>query len=145
MTTKWESLLDSLDVLGEPIDFARRANQPDRWRRITLSLLVVALSLYLPFSWLPGSVTSESPGTLQRIGFVLILPGTFAAYFVHNSESASNVPLCFTVMAITTVLLVGGLTWLGMPGWRARFGAAILALIVSLPTSLLLFVAVHMD
>ncbi len=64
-------------------------------------------------------------------------------FFPGPTGISSNRPLCIAIMVIGTLLVVGQWAeprcW--MQGWRARVGAAILALSVSLPTSMLMLVA----
>ena len=76
------------------------------WR---MALLVAVAVLYLPFSWL---LLIHYPWDAYRVFWLklwCILPGFLSWLMLHPM----NATVEFTAMGITTVLLIGLLTWIG--------------------------------
>lgn len=101
-------------------------------RRVGLSLAVVVVCLYLPFSWL---LTEENNWSDYRLSWLMlwpILPGILPGAFLFHPHDAAE----FTAMGVTTFLLLVGLTWLGSRGWKRLLAAAVIALLISIPSSM---------
>lgn len=101
-------------------------------RRFGRSLAVVAVCLYLPFSWLLVTENNWSDYRLFWLKLWTILPGFLpGALLFHPNDVAE-----FVAMGITTLLLLVGLTWLGSVGRYRLLAAAAIALLVSIPSSI---------
>lgn len=95
--------------------------------------LLVSLCLYLPFSWLLFVGNASAGYRLTWLKLWPILPGFLPGiWLLHPNDVAE-----MATMGATTVALLLGLTWLGTGG-RGRLTTAMgLALLVSIPSSLL--------
>ncbi len=107
--------------------------------RFGLSLAVVLLGLYTPFSWL---LLIDEPWSGYRLLWLRLwplLPGFLpAAWLLHARVNDS---LEFRAMGVTSLMLTTGLTWLGSYGrWRLAAAFA-LALLVSAPTAVMAYAA----
>ena len=60
------------------------------------------------------------------------LPGMIPGAFLFHPHEAAE----FTAMGVTTLLLLVGLTWLGSRGRYRLFSAALIALLISVPSSM---------
>lgn len=101
-------------------------------RRVGLSLAVVAACLYLPFSWLLVTENNWSDYRLFWLKLWTILPGLIPGAFLFHPNDVAE----FTTMGVTTLLLLVGLTWLGSLGWKRLLAAAVIALLISIPSSM---------
>jgi hypothetical protein len=107
-------------------------------RRLSTAFLVAWLSLYAPFAWLLV-INYPWPGGYRLFWLRLwpILPGFVpGAWLFHPNDR-----LEFLTMAIVTGLLLCGLTWLGTRGRTGLVAAAVLGLLVSVPSSFLAYAA----
>lgn len=101
-------------------------------RHVGRSLAVVATCLYLPFSWLLVTENNWSDYRLFWLKLWTILPGFLpGALLFHPSDVAE-----FVTMGITTFLLLVGLTWLGSLGRYRLLAAGVIALLISIPSSM---------
>ena len=101
-------------------------------RRVGLSLGVVAACLYLPFSWL---LVEENNWSDYRMSWIIlwpILPGILPGAFLFHPHDVAE----FTTMGVMTLLLLAGLTWLGSLGWKRLLATAVIALLISIPSSM---------
>lgn len=103
----------------------------NRWR-VSLSLAVVAACLYLPFSWLLVTENNWSDYRLSWLKLWPILPGILPGAFLFHPHDIAE----FTTMGVTTLLLLVGLTWLGSRAWKHLVAAAVIALLISIPSSM---------
>lgn len=101
-------------------------------RRVGLSLAVVAACLYLPFSWLLMEENNWSDYRLSWLKLWPILPGILPGAFLFHPHDVAE----FTAMGVTTLLLLVGLTWLGSLGWKHLVAAVVIALLISIPSSM---------
>ncbi|TXT34184.1 MAG: Uncharacterized protein FD138_1726 [Planctomycetota bacterium] len=101
-------------------------------RRVGLSLTVVAACLYLPFSWLLVTENNWSDYRLFWLKLWTILPGLIPSAFLFHPNDVAE----FIAMGVTTLLLLVGLTWLGSLGWKRLLAAAVIALLISIPSSM---------
>lgn len=101
-------------------------------QRVGLSLAVVAACLYLPFSWLLVTENNWSDYRLFWLKLWPILPGLIPGAFLFHPHDVAE----FTTMGVTTLLLLVGLTWLGSLGWKRLLAAAVIALLISIPSSM---------
>ena len=101
-------------------------------RRVGLSLAVVAACLYLPFSWLLVTEGKWSDYQLSWLKLWPILPGILPGAFLFHPHDVAE----FTTMGVATLLLLVGLTWLGSLDWKGLLAAAVIALLISIPSSM---------
>lgn len=103
-------------------------------RHVLCSFVVVAACLWWPFSWL---ILLHGQWTLHRLGWIKlwpVLPGLVAGLWFHQRDAVE-----YSVMGVATLILLAGLTWLGTRSAAALLAAALLALLISTPTSWLLY------
>jgi len=96
--------------------------------------MITLVCLYGPFSWL---LVISYPWNGYRWFWVMlwpILPGLLAGLPFHPRQSVE-----FTVMGMTTMAVIGLLTYLGTKGIFGRIASAVIALAISVPTALLSF------
>ena len=118
---------ESVIVLPEP---------PGFWQRIGRALAGVAAGLYLPFGWLLVTSVQEREHSLQWIKLWPILPGFFpGAYLIHPSTAVE-----FAVMGLMTLGLLVSLVSLGSASPRRLRVASGVALLVSIPSSIVAYV-----
>lgn len=103
-----------------------------RRRRVGLSLAAAAACLYLPFCWLLIEENNWSDYRLSWIKLWPILPGIIPGAFLFHPNDVAE----FIAMGVTTLLLLVGLTWLGSLGWKRLLAAAVIALLISIPSSM---------
>lgn len=102
-----------------------------------LSLAVVAICLYAPFSWLLFAENNWSDYLLMWLKLWPILPGFIpGAYLFHPHDLPE-----FITMGVVTAALLVLLTWLGAGGRGRLFVAASLALCVSIPSAFFAYAA----
>lgn len=104
----------------------------EKRRRVGLSLALVAACLYLPFSWLLLEENNWSEYRLFWLKLWTILPGLIPGAFLFHPNDVAE----FITMGLTTLLLLVGLTWLGSLGWKRLLAAAVIALLISIPSSM---------
>lgn len=108
-----------------------------RRRRVGASLGVVALCLYLPFSWLLLIDYGWTDYRLFWLKLWSILPGFLPGAILFHPCDA----LEFTAMGVTTLVLLVSLTWLGSLGRYRLLAAAGIALLISVPSAILAYAA----
>ena len=101
-----------------------------KWSAVLRSCLVTLVCLYVPFSWLVLINYPWNDYEMFWLRLWPILPGFFAGIPFHPNDTAS-----FTAMGIATAVLALVLIWLGSPGLRRLLLAAVIALLVSIPSS----------
>jgi hypothetical protein len=101
-------------------------------RRVWVSLTIVATCLYVPFAWLVLEENHWSDYRLFWLKLWAVLPGFIPGALLFHPHDAAE----FTAMGVTTLLLLVGLTWLGSRGWKCLLAAALIALLISIPSSM---------
>lgn len=111
----------------------------DRRRlRVAVPAAFVAACLWLPFGWLVLMRGGWSDYRLSWLKMWPYLPGFLpGALLFHPQHDA----LQFSTMAVTTLLLLIALTWLGCRGRRGLVAAVVVALAISIPSALIAFTA----
>ncbi|MBI3861129.1 MAG: hypothetical protein HY290_04455 [Planctomycetia bacterium] len=109
----------------------------DRRRlRVARRAAAVAACLWLPFTWL---VLTRGPWDSYRLTWIKmwpILPGFLpGALLFHPQQEA----LEFSTMAVTTLVLLLALTWLGCRGRGSLIAAVLVALLISIPTAMIAY------
>ena len=102
-----------------------------RLPKVALPAVVVGACLWLPFSWLvlmPGRWDSYR---LSWLKLWPILPGFVPGALLFHPHDA----LEFSTMAVAASITMIGLTWLGCRGRKSLIAAAIIALLISIPTT----------
>jgi|GEM_PF-2497090 len=103
-----------------------------RKSKIAVTAAVVGSCLWLPFSWLMLMSGGWSDYRVSWLKMWPFLPGLVpGAYFFHASSEA----LEFLTMAVSTLVLSSTLIWIGCRGWKWLVGAALVALLTSIPTA----------
>jgi hypothetical protein len=105
-------------------------------RSLGVPLLMVACCLYLPFAWILFEDASASY-RLTWLKLWPILPGFVPGALLFHPNDVPE----FATMGIVTVVLLAGLGWLGAGGRRRLPAAMALALLVSVPSSLMALAA----
>ena len=107
----------------------------ERWWRVGTALAAVAVCLYAPFAWL---VLIDYPWNAYRLSWLKlwpILPGFLPGVLPGPLLYHSHLPYEFETMAVTTVVLLVGLTWLGSRSRGGLAAAAGIALAIAVPTA----------
>jgi hypothetical protein len=126
----WKILLSEVIALGLVLGMYRDWRRNTNHRGILGSFAVVALHLYVPFSWLVLCDYPWSPDHLSWLAMWPVLPGIVAeAVLFHPADRP------FLVMGSVMAPLLIGLTWLGTRGRKGRLAASTLALLVSVPSA----------
>lgn len=94
--------------------------------------LVVAACLWWPFSWLLLMEYAWNDYRLSWLKMWPLLPGLFPGMWLFHP---THELLEFGTMAVVTLALWLGLTWLGKRGGAGLAAAAVLALASSIPTA----------
>jgi hypothetical protein len=101
---------------------------------VAIPAVVVAACLWLPFSWLilmPGGWDAYRLSWLRMWPF---LPGFIPGALLFHSRHET---LEFSTMAVSTLMLLIALTWLGSCSRVRLIAAAVIALLISVPTALI--------
>jgi hypothetical protein len=101
------------------------------WKRIVVAVVVAAVGLWTPFGWL---VLIDYPWDSYHLFWLKlwpILPGFVPAFFCFHPHDVVE----FISMGIVTVALFIGLSWLGMRGRMGLVAAAVVALLISIPSA----------
>jgi hypothetical protein len=127
---EWKILVSEAIALGLVIGMIRDWRDPSPRRTVVGSLRVVALHLYVPFSWL---ILLDYPWSEYHLSWLKmwpVLPGILpeAIWFHHVDQP-------YLVMGIVMAALLVGLTWLGTCGRVGRLAAGTLALAISVPSA----------
>ena len=110
-------------------------DEPSLWRRVGKALAGVSMGLYLPFGWLLLTSVHERDHSLQWIKLWPILPGFLpGAYLIHPTTAIE-----FAVMALMTLGLLVTLVSLGSSSRRRLRIALGVALLVSVPSSVVAY------
>jgi hypothetical protein len=108
-----------------------------RLPKVVFPAVAVGACLWLPFSWLIFMVGLWNPYRLSWLRMWPILPGFVpGALLFHPNDG-----LEFSTMAVTTALLMLGLTWLACRGRAGMIVAAVISLLISVPTSMIAYAA----
>jgi hypothetical protein len=115
----------------------RIANDRRRLRVLT-PVAVVAACLWLPFSWLILTHGGWDSYRLSWLRMWPFLPGFLpgALLFLPKHDL-----LAFSTMAITTLIMMIGLTWLGCRSRGGLIAAAAITMLISVPTALIAYTA----
>jgi hypothetical protein len=107
------------------------------WR---LSLLVTLAVLYSPFSWLLLIYYPWDSYRFLWLRLWCILPGFLSGLRLHPM----NQTIEFTAMGITTLVLIGLLTWVGSHNRIWLVAAGVLGLALEVYSSLIAYAAFRM-
>jgi hypothetical protein len=113
--------------------------QAHTWRSMGVSFTVVALCLYVPFSWI---LLLNYPWSAYRLFWLKlwpILPGCLAGFLPGPLLYGAHLPYELETMGVTTVLLLIMLTWLGFLSRRWLAIAAGIALLISVPSAVIAY------
>jgi hypothetical protein len=102
-----------------------------RLPKVVVSVAVVGACLWLPFSWLVLMDGGWSDYRLSWLRMWPILPGFVPGLWLFHPHDA----LEFSTMAATTLIMVAALTWLAYRNRVGIIAAAIIALLISIPTA----------
>jgi hypothetical protein len=105
------------------------------WRGVGGSLTVVALGLYVPFSWILLLNYPWSDYRLFWLKLWPILPGFLAGFLPGPMLYGAHLPYELETMGVTTCLALIALTWLGSLSRRWLCVAAGIALLISVPSA----------
>jgi hypothetical protein len=100
--------------------------------RVASPAVVVGACLYLPFSLCILMPNGYDPNWTSWFKIWPILPGSVPAGFLFHP---GNDALEYCAAAVSTLVLMVALTWLGNRGRKGLIAAAVIALLISVPTA----------
>ncbi len=112
-------------------------DQESGWKRRAMTVVHVALCLYLPFGWLVVSDYPWNSYHLFWLWLLPVLPGFVPGAMLFHPHDAAE----FTAMGVFTVMLLAGLSWLSLQGRQAMLVATCVALAVSVPSAAIAYAA----
>ena len=98
---------------------------------VAVAVAVVGACLWLPFSWLVLMDGGWSECRLSWLRMWPILPGFVPGLWLFHPHDT----LEFATMALATLIMIAALTWLACRSRVGMIAAAIIALLISIPTA----------